>query len=1128
MADESRSRPDAGPAGRSGDLAIFDPPPESLLAIGQEGNDRLAFGVFEFDAHRIRVGPADIRDDRGRPQRVTLGAEALDENLDHCNAGGLLAFARITRDQPGLTRCSDRGSVREELTALVQHLLGEGNGLPEESIEIVLGLLGSGFSPRSHGCIIARQASVAHPFAAESRTVGAGGVMVSQRDPSRTVGSQGPPVALGTQGTRSAGLDWPYGGGASVGVPSASMPDGPIGSLLETKLNVPRRPRDLVDRSRLIDRMDLGAEAKLVLISAPAGSGKTTLLAAWAAGRRDDTFLAWYSVDPTDNEPLTFWTHVLAAFDDAAPGVSERPLALLYDAQVPTDSMLTALVNELNEVDSEVWLVLDDLHVIDAPAIRSGLEFLLEHLSPNVHLVIATRSDPALPLARLRARGELIEIRAADLRFTVDEAHAYLNEQMALSLTAHDVGTLEEKTEGWIAALQLAALSIRGRDDPSEFIAGFAGSQRYIVDYLVEEVLARQPGPVRDFLIETSVLSRMNGPLCDAVTAARGGQAMLESLERSNLFLVALDEHRHWFRYHHLFGEVLRSHLRAERAELVPQLHRRASAWFETVAGDRGAAIEHALAAGDGERAADLVEKSLPGLRRGRQEATMRQWLEALPAELVAARPILGVGHAGALLAVGDVEGVERLLDDAVHALDRAVPSDERPETREEMRRLPAGISLYRAALTRMAGDDATTFAHATRALELSAPDDHLTRGGATGFLALTHWTRGALDEAFDQWANAMSHLEAAGHLADAVGCAISLADIRIAQGRLGDAFEIYRRGRAMAGTTGDAPLRGAADMHVGMAEIHRERGDIGAARRELATAFELGEENGLPQHRYRIRLAEARILHSEGDLEAAVDMWRAAEPWYFTDFSPDIRPFAASRARLDLSTGRLTDAVAWSQRRGLGLSDALTYLREFEHVTLARVLLAQASAMSPPPDLTDIVEFIDRLLSAATAGGRGRSVLEILTLQALAFDAAGDRSAALRSLDRALESAGPEDHVGVFVDVGSDLEPILRRFSSRGPTAERARRILAALRPAGAGLPPRQALVDPLTDRELEVLRLLAGDDSGPEIASRLYVSLNTMRTHTKSIYAKLGVDSRRAAVRRAAELGLLSQAGR
>ncbi|HUP15758.1 MAG TPA: LuxR C-terminal-related transcriptional regulator [Acidimicrobiia bacterium] len=902
------------------------------------------------------------------------------------------------------------------------------------------------------------------------------------------------------------------------------MQEGPTGSLLETKLNVPRRPRGLVDRSRLIDRIDLGTEAKLILISAPAGSGKTTLLSAWAAGRRDEADLAWYSVDPADNEPVTFWTHVMAALGDAVPGVGQSSLALLHDAQVSDEGVITALVNELSDAGSEVWLVLDDLHVIDTPAIRSGLAFLLEHLSSNVHLVIATRADPALPLARLRARGELIEIRVADLRFTFEEALAYFNEQMSLSLTANDVGMLEEKTEGWIAALQLAALSIRGRDDPSEFIAGFAGSQRYIVDYLVEEVLARQDSQVRAFLMETSILSRMSGPLCDALTTRGGGQAMLESLERSNLFIVPLDEHRRWFRYHHLFGDVLRSHLLAEQSDLVPKLHRRASHWYETHGDDRTAAIQHALDGGDAERAAELVELSIPALRRGRKEATLRQWLEALPAELVATRPILGLGYVGALLAVGNVEGVERLLDDAEHALNQPSP-DGGSANVDELARLPAGISLYRAALRRMAGDDPNTIIHATRAVELSVDDDHLVRGGATGFLALAHWTRGALDEAFNDWAAAMAHLEQAGHIADAIGCAISMADIRIAQGRLSEAFDIYRRGRAMASPAGEPPLRGAADMHVGMCEIHRERHDIAAARKDLATALELGEENGLPQHRFRIRLAEARILQSEGDLEGAIEMWRDAEPWFFTDFSPDVRPFAVSMAKLNVLTGRVSDAVAWSQRSGLTVTDELSYVHEFEHVTFARVLLAQATDTRSAMDMDAITDFIDRLLRAATAGGRGRSIIEILILQALAAEAAGDRLGAVRSLEQALALAEPEGHVAVFLDERAALDALLRRVDSPRSTSEQARRMPAALRPEGAGR-PRQPLVVPLTDRELEVLRLLESDASGPDIARRLYVSLNTLRTHTKSIYSKLGVDSRRAAVRRGAELGLLSQA--
>ena len=447
-------------------------------------------------------------------------------------------------------------------------------------------------------------------------------------------------------------------------------------ALLETKLYVPRPRRGLVLRPRLSERLDRGTASKLVLVSAPAGFGKTTLLTEWLAARpaalADERLAAWLSLDRGDNDPASFWAYVIAALRTVASGVGESALALLDAPQPPPiETVLTTLLNDLGAVAGEIVLVLDDYHVIDARDVQDGMAFLLDHLPPWLHVVIASRADPALPLARMRARGELAEIRAAELRFTADEAAAYLNEMMGLQLTARDVAALEGRTEGWIAALQLAALSMQGRDDVAGFIAGFAGDDRYVVDYLAEEVLARQPERVQAFLLQTSILGRLSGPLCDAVTGQGGGKAMLEALDRGNLFLVSLDDRRRWYRYHHLFADALQARLLDEQPGQVPDLHRRASEWYEQN-GEQPEAVRHALAAGDFDRAAGLVELAIPAMRRTRQEARLRGWLEVLPDEVVRARPVLSVDFAGALLMSGELEGVEGRLRDAERWLEPA------------------------------------------------------------------------------------------------------------------------------------------------------------------------------------------------------------------------------------------------------------------------------------------------------------------------------------------------------------------------------------------------------------------------------------------------------------------------
>ena len=492
----------------------------------------------------------------------------------------------------------------------------------------------------------------------------------------------------------------------AAGHPGDSLVPAP---LLETKLYVPRSRRDLVPRPRLSERLDRGTALKLMLISAPAGFGKTTLLAEWlAAGPAapaGERLAAWLSLDRGDNDPASFWTYVIAALRTVASGVGESALALLQAPQPPPiETVLTALLNDLGATAGDIVLVLDDYHVIDARDVQDGMAFLLDHLPPRLHVVIASRTDPALPLARLRARGELVETRAAELRFTPDEAAAYLNEMMGLQLTARDVAALEGRTEGWIAALQLAALSMQGRDDVAGFIAGFAGDDRYVVDYLAEEVLQRQPDRVQAFLLQTSILGRLSGPLCDAVTGQGGGKAMLAALDRGNLFLVSLDDRRRWYRYHHLFADVLHARLLDEQPGQVPDLHRRASAWYEQN-GEPSVAISHALAAGDFGRAADLVELAIPAMRRTRQEATVRGWLEVLPLgvlpdEVVRVRPVLSVGFAGALLSGGEFEGVEARLRDAERWLDGAADAgagSQAPAAEmvvvddEEFRRPPGG-----------------------------------------------------------------------------------------------------------------------------------------------------------------------------------------------------------------------------------------------------------------------------------------------------------------------------------------------------------------------------------------------------------------------------------------------------
>jgi LuxR family maltose regulon positive regulatory protein len=909
--------------------------------------------------------------------------------------------------------------------------------------------------------------------------------------------------------------------------------------ILATKLFVPPPRPKVVLRPRLIERLTEGLDRRLTLVSAPAGFGKTTLLGEW--GTRCERPAAWLSLDESDNDPTRFLSYFVAALQTIAADIGEGALgALRSPQQPPTESILTDLLNEINTVPDDFVLVLDDYHVIDARAVDDVLTFVLEHLPPRMHLVIATREDPQLPLARLRARGQLGELRAADLRFTPSEAAEFLEKVMELSLSAEDVAALETRTEGWIAGLQLAALSMRGREDVPGFVRAFAGDNRYIVDYLVEEVLQQQPERVRNFLLQTSVLDRLGGPLCDAVTGQKDGRGMLEALERGNLFVVPLDDKRHWYRYHHLFAEVLYAHLMAERPDRVPTLHRRASEWYEQH-GSAADAIRHALAAEDFERAADLVELAVPAMRRGRQEATLLGWLKALPDELFHVRPVLNVHYAGTLLQSGQLDGVEDRLRDAERWLDTTEDMRERPDApatemvvvdEEAFRRLPTSIAMYRAGIALALGDVPGTVTYARLALEHAAEDDHFQRGAAAALLGLASWTSGDLEAAHRSYADGMAHLQQAGNISDAVGGAMTTADIRIAQGRLRDAMRTYEHALRLATEQGDPVMRGTADMHVGMSELHRERNDLPAATQHLLRSKEQGEHTGFPQYRYRWRVAMARILEAQADLDGALELLEEAEHLYVSDFHPNVRPIAALKARMWVAQGRLGEALDWALEQGLSAHDDLGYLREFEHITLARMIMARYKSKREESPMLEAMSLLERLLQAAEACGRMGSVIEMLVLQGLALEAQGDIPAALVPLERALALAEPEGYVRIFLDEGRPMAQLLSEAATRGIMPDYTGKLLAAFDAEGRIYPddsPRlatlasQPLVEPLSDRELEVLRLIAQGLSNREISEQLFLAVITVKGHNRNIFRKLQVRRRTEAIARARELGLL-----
>jgi ATP/maltotriose-dependent transcriptional regulator MalT len=896
--------------------------------------------------------------------------------------------------------------------------------------------------------------------------------------------------------------------------------------LLATKLHLPVPRRELVPRPRLTDRLALGpALPRLVLVSAPAGFGKTTVLSQWlASGAGVTAHVAWLSLDEADNDPGAFLAHLVAALGVADPGAAVDTAALLATgADVGSEAVLISLVNDLDQVEGAIVLALDDYHVIDDAGVHDAVAFLLEHLPPQATVAMATRADPPLALARMRASAELVELRAADLRFTASEAEALLNTVMGLDVSAEQVAALDARTEGWAAGLQLAGLSMRGQDQTAEFVSAFTGSHRFVLDYLVEEVLRHLSDDVREFLLATSVPDRMTGSLCDALTGRAGGQQVLESLDRDNLFVVPLDDERQWYRYHHLFADALRARLTAEGRERAASLHRIASRWYadHDLLDD---AIRHATAGGDTEAAADLIEAALPEARRQRRTRAMVEWLQALPDDVVRRRPVLGTVRAWMCLVAGDLGGVEAWLGNAEHALE-TLPMEDRGTSSgdDALRTLPAWIAIYRASVAQARGDAAGTAEHARRALDLAGPQDHAARGGAAGFLGLAAWADGDLDRAVSTFTQAVDSLGAAGNQADQLGSTVVLAEIWQARGRPAKARRLYEQALETAEKHPGVPLATTGDLHVGLADVLREQGELDAADGHLRASRALGEAASLPENRHRWHLARAGLLRAHDDLDGAVAELRQASALYRPGFFPDVRPIPALLARMRIAQGRLDDGWDWAHEHHVTVADDLSYLGEFGHLTLVRLLIAQYRVDHDSADLGGALGLLDRLLAAAQAAGRGGTVIDAHLLRALAHDARGEHQASLRELDLALTEAVPAGYVRLFLDEGAPMDVLLRAAERRLSTGALAKAVLAgaarqAVPPPGAD-PAREGL----SERELEVLRLLATSLTGPEIAQRLFMSINTFRTHSRHIFTKLDVKTRRAAVLRATELCLL-----
>ncbi len=897
--------------------------------------------------------------------------------------------------------------------------------------------------------------------------------------------------------------------------------------LLQTKFYIPKPQPDLVNRQRLIQQLDEGSQRKFTLLSAPAGSGKTALLSAWVSSC--NLKIAWLSLDESDNDPIRFWTYFISALQRLQENLGKNARSFLH-AQgqslqpFPIELLITLLINEIASFPEEFAFVIDDYHLIDDPAIHTGMIFLLDHLPPKMHIIIASRTDPTFPLARLRARSQMIELRADDLRFTLDEAVLFLNQSMGLDLSSEDISALEMRTEGWIAGLHAAALSLQGRENVHDFIQTFTGSQRYVLDFLVEEVLQRQSQPIQSFLLQTAILDRLNGPLCDALTGHNDGQARLEELERANLFLVPLDEKRHWYRYHHLFADLLLVRLQAADPKQVPELHWKAANWH-AAAGLIGEAVRHAQAAGEAAWAARLVEQHVEEvLRRGEGE-TLRGWLAALPREVVRSRPRLALAQALAAFNAGRLLAAEPLLEDAERALTTASNEPYEPSIGKELSMLanvPASIALLRASVAMLRGDAERTTELVGWAQSHLAEDERGPLISVRWNLAQADWMRGRLSEAERAFAGIVAAGREAGepHLTLTAGSV--LGRIQRAQGRLEAAFHTCQEGLEFAARTGPSVVLSAAVAHVGVAEVFYERNQLKQALHHAGEGISLGRQLTSTQALATGLATLAWIRQARGDPAGAREaMNEAYQVMPNLEIVALHNPVPAERARLLLIQGDVKEAARWVEERGLEEQDEPGYARELEYLVLARYLLSRNI-----PDRA--LALLERLGTAAKAQARMGSIIQVQVLQALGFQAAGKADQAMKVLAQALMQAEPEGYIRTFVDEGRPMAVLLHRALARGVTADYTARLLAAFHSIDQGSQPSPPPVplpfnEPLSERELEVLRLLATGASNQEIAGELSIALTTARKHVSNILGKLGVNNRTQAVSRGRDLGLL-----